>query len=47
MLKIVKRDGTIQECNRKKIENAIYKAFREVDGEVSEYAKTKAKHISA
>lgn len=47
MLKIVKRDGTIQEFDKRKIENAIYKAFLEVDGEVSEYAKTKAKHISA
>ena len=47
MLKIIKRDGTIQEFDRRKIENAIHKAFLEVDGEISEYAKTKARHISA
>jgi len=35
-MNIIKRDGTTQPFNRTKIESAILKAFREVDGEVTQ-----------
>ena len=43
---IKKRDGRIVEFNKKKIVNAILKAFEQVDGEVSEYALEKANNIA-
>ncbi len=43
---IKKRDGRIVEFNKKKIVNAILKAFEQVDGEVSDYALDKANNIA-
>ena len=43
---IKKRDGRIVEFNKKKIVNAILKAFEQVDGEVSDYAIEKANNIA-
>jgi len=45
-MNIIKRDKTIEVFNPAKIINAIEKAFKEVDGEVSEYAKSKADNIA-
>lgn len=45
-MKIEKRDGRIVEFNQNKIIEAILLAFKEVDGEITEYAKNKAKNIS-
>ena len=41
-----KRDGRIVEFDPTKIEAAILKAFAAVDGEISDYAKDKAKNIA-
>lgn len=46
MLQIKKRDGRIVEFNSVKIENAVQKAFKAVDGCVSEYADSKAATIA-
>ena len=43
---IEKRDGRIVEFNKKKIVNAILKAFKQVDGEISDYALEKANNIA-
>lgn len=43
---IVKRDGRIVEFDRDKIINAVLKAFIEVDGDVSDYAMSKAENIA-
>ena len=43
---IKKRDGRIVEFNKNKIVNAILKAFEQIDGEVSEYARMKANNIA-
>ena len=43
---IIKRDGRRVAFDRKKIEEAILKSFFDVDGEVSEFAETKAKNIA-
>ena len=43
---IKKRDGRIVEFNRKKIVNAILKAFEQIDGEVTTYAIDKANNIA-
>ena len=43
---IKKRDGRVVNFNKKKIVNAILKAFEEVDGEVTEYAIEKANNIA-
>lgn len=43
---IIKRDGVRQKFNPQKIKDAILKAFYEVDGEVSDYAKAKADNIA-
>ena len=43
---IIKRDGTKEEFNGQKIMDAILKAFEAVDGEISEYAETKAYNIA-
>ena len=46
MLLIVKRDGSFVEFDRKKIENAVLSAFEEVDGKITDYAKSKANNIA-
>ena len=46
MVYITKRDGRQVPFNRTKIESAILKAFREVDGEVSQQAIEKANNIA-
>ena len=43
---IKKRDGRIVEFNKKKIVNAILKAFEQIDGEISDYAIEKANNIA-
>ena len=43
---ILKRDGRKTQFNRHKIERAIEKAFIEVDGEIDDYAATKAANIA-
>ena len=43
---IIKRDGTRQEFNPEKIKTAVLKAFKAVDGEISEYAEEKAQNIA-
>ena len=45
-MKIVKRDGREVVFNAAKIENAVLKAFRAVDGETTDYAIMKAKNIA-
>ena len=45
-MKIIKRDGRQVDFNPLKIQNAILLAFREVDGEVTEYAVEKATNIA-
>ena len=45
-MKVVKRDGTIVEFDKKKIKNAIVKAFIDVDGEETSVAKAKAAEIA-
>jgi ribonucleoside-triphosphate reductase len=47
MLQVQKRDGRIVEFNEQKIMNAILAAFKEVDGEINEYAQTKAENIAS
>lgn len=44
---VIKRDGRKVPFDKTKIEEAIYKAFKAVEGEVSEYAVSKAKNIAA
>lgn len=46
MSKIIKRDGTLQEFNRQKIIEAIFKAFKEVEGTISDYAIAKSSNIA-
>ena len=46
MLEVIKRDGTKVPFEKEKIMNAILKAFKAVDGEISEYAKDKAENIA-
>lgn len=46
MVKVIKRDGREVDFNREKIRDAVLKAFKEVDGEVTKEAKTKASEIS-
>lgn len=46
-MKIRKRDGREVDFNKSKIETAILKAFKEVDGEVSDYAIEKASNIAS
>lgn len=45
-MKVVKRNGSVEEFDRQKIVSAILKAFAEVDGEVDAYAKDKAARIA-
>ena len=46
-MKIVKRDGRLCEFDQDKIKNAVLKAFVAVDGELTDYAITKAENIAA
>ena len=43
---IIKRDGRKVPFDKAKIQLAIYKAFTEVDGSVSDFAKEKANNIA-
>ena len=45
-MNVIKRDGRIVEFNAQKIEKAILAAFKEVDGEITNYAKEKAENIA-
>ena len=44
---IIKRDGRTKEFDKNKIEQAILKAFQAIDGEIDEYAQTKAENIAS
>ena len=44
---VVKRDGRKAMFDASKIEGAVLKAFMEIDGEITSYAKSKAKEIAA
>ena len=46
MKKVRKRDGRIVDFDSQKIINAVLAAFRQVDGEITEYAQTKATNIA-
>lgn len=46
MKKVKKRDGRIVDFDSNKIINAVLAAFNQVDGEISEYAKSKAQNIA-
>ena len=46
-MKIVKRDGRLVEFDQSKIKNAVLKSFVAVDGELTDYAITKAENIAA
>ena len=46
-MKIIKRDGRLTNFNLNKIEMAILKSFKAVDGEITEYAKEKAENIAS
>ena len=43
---VIKRDGRKTEFNKNKIKDAVLKAFKEVDGEITSYATTKASEIA-
>lgn len=43
---VIKRDGRVAQFDKEKIVNAVLKAFTEVDGEVTHYAKSKAEEIA-
>ena len=45
-MNVIKRDGRVVPFDSSKIKNAILKAFQAVDGEISEYAQTKAENIA-
>jgi ribonucleoside-triphosphate reductase len=45
-MKIIKRDGRIANFDQNKIIDAVLAAFKAVDGEITDYAYTKAKNIS-
>ena len=46
-MEVKKRDGRIVPFNEEKIVNAILKAFKQVDGNISEYAVNKAMNIAS
>ena len=46
MKQVKKRDGRIVDFDSQKIINAVLAAFKEVDGEISDYAKSKAQNIA-
>ena len=45
-MRVIKRDGRKKSFNKEKIKNAVLKAFVEVDGEETSYAKDKAREIA-
>lgn len=45
-MKVIKRDGRIDEFQKSKIVNAVGKAFKEVDGDLTEEGKNVAENIS-
>lgn len=45
-MKIVKRDGRLCDFDQEKIKNAVLKAFVAVDGELTDYAISKAENIA-
>ena len=45
-MKVIKRDGRKQEFNKDRIINAILAAFEDVDGEITQFAKDKARDIA-
>lgn len=47
MRQVRKRDGRVVEFDKEKIRTAILKAFQEVDGEITEYARNKASKITS
>lgn len=46
MKKVRKRDGRIVDFDSNKIVNAVLAAFKQIDGDISNYAKTKATNIA-
>ena len=46
MKKVRKRDGRVVDFDSQKIVNAVLAAFRQVDGDITDYAKTKANNIA-
>ena len=46
MTYVIKRDGRQMPFNTEKIKNAILKAFKAVDGQITDYAETKAENIA-
>ena len=46
MTNIIKRDGRQMPFEKEKIEKAILKSFKAVDGQISDYAKIKAQNIA-
>ena len=46
MIYVIKRDGRQKPFNTEKIKNAILKAFKAVDGQITDYAETKAENIA-
>lgn len=46
MIYVIKRDGRQEPFKTKQIQNAILKAFKAVDGYISDYAETKAENIA-
>ena len=46
MTKVIKRDGRKAEFDKSKIRNAVLKAFNEVDGTITQEAKTKACEVA-
>ena len=46
MIYVIKRDGVQQEFDTNKIKEAILKAFKAVDGTITEYAEQKAENIA-
>ena len=45
-MQIIKRDGRKQKFNSDKIINAVQSAFKDIDGEISEFAVSKSKEIA-
>ena len=46
MIYVIKRDGRKMPFDTEKIKNAILKAFKAVDGQITSYAETKAENIA-
>ena len=46
MKQVRKRDGRVVDFNSQKIINAVLAAFKQIDGDITDYAKTKATNIA-